>query len=116
MFVDAIDQLAKDQADDRARHARREARRRPIRTVDGWLEAVESILQDDRCTVPEPLFREIGAFLRQQTPPLDRKLRRNRRRDAVRVLNVLFDAQEQLQRGRGGLTAARTGSRPPPDA
>ena len=97
VLSEAIDQILKEEADERARQERREARRQHVRTLDRWLNAVETMLEEDRRTVPEPLFREIGGFLRQQAPPLHRELQRNRNRDAARVLDVLFDAQEALK-------------------
>lgn len=96
MIGHAIEQMLREQADDRVRRARLEASRRPSRIIDGWLDAIELILERDQDTVPEPLFREIGAFLQEQTPTLNRKLRRNRRRDPGQVLDVLFDAQAEL--------------------
>lgn len=98
MLSEAIDQILKGEADDRARKDRREARRRHVRTLDRWLTAMETMLEEDRRTVPESLFREIDCFLREQTPPLHRELRMNRSRDAARVLDVLFDAQGALKR------------------
>ena len=46
--------------------------------------------------MPEPLVKEIGSFLRDVDPKLHRALIRNRAREASRVLDVLFDAQEYL--------------------
>ena len=114
MIGQASDQMVKGQADDRARRAQLEAWKRPRRILDRWLDAVELLLERDERTVPEPLFREIGDFVREQTPSLHRKLRRNRRRDAVRVLDVLFEAQEELNRLRGiSVPASRGPGRPP---
>ena len=42
------------------------------------------------------VIREIAAFLREVNPKLHRALLRNRAREASRVLDVLFDAQEYL--------------------
>ncbi len=81
---------------DAERHRRMLARRREMRRVDGWLEAVETMLEDDRRVVPEPLVREIAGFLRTVDPKLHRSLLRNRAREASRVLDVLFDVQEVL--------------------
>ena len=87
--------------------ARREAQRRhrlelqksDIKRLDGWLETVENMLEGERETVPEPLIREIAAYLREINPKLHRALLRNRARDAGRVLDVLFDAQELVLPG-----------------
>ena len=116
MIGRASDQMVQGEADDRVRRARQEAWRRPTRIVDRWLDAVELLLERDERTVPEPLFREIGDFVREQTPSLHRKLRRNRRRDAVRVLDLLFDAQEELNRLRGTSAPASRGPGRPPAA
>lgn len=72
------------------------ARREGMRRLDQWLDTVESMLEEDRRTVPEPLVREIACFVRQVNPRLHRSLLRNRTRDAARVLDVLFDAQEAI--------------------
>lgn len=116
MIGQASDQMLREEADDRVRRARLEAWKRPRRILDRWLDAVEMILERDERTVPEPLFREIGDFVREQTPSLHRKLRRNRQRDAVRVLDVLFEAQEELTRLRGGSPAPDRGPGRPPNA
>ena len=116
MIGRASDQMVKGEAADRVRRARLEAWKRPSRIVDRWLDAVELLLERDERTVPEPLFREIGDFVREQTPSLQRKLRRNRRRDAVRVLDLLFDAQEELNRPRGISVAASRGPGRPPSS
>lgn len=57
------------------------------------------MLEEERETVPEPLIREIAAFLREINPKLHRALLRNRAREASRVLDVLFDAQELVLPG-----------------
>ena len=76
------------------RRQRLEIHRSAIKRLDGWLATVEDMLEDDRESVPEPLIREIAAFLREVNPKLHRALLRNRAREASRVLDVLFDAQE----------------------
>jgi hypothetical protein len=116
MIGQASDQMVREQAGDRARRAQLEAWKRPRRILDRWLDAVELLLERDERTVPEPLFREIGAFVQEQTPSLNRKLRRNRRRDAARVLDVLFDAQEELSRLRGVSVEPDWGPGRPPNA
>lgn len=67
-----------------------------MRQLDRWLNQVESMLEDDRRVVPEPLVKEIAGYLRDVDPKLHRALLRNRAREASRVLDVLFDAQEYL--------------------
>jgi len=51
--------------------------------------------RDDRI-VPEPLIDEIAGFIGQLSPRLHRRLRRNRSRNALSVLGVLFDAEAEL--------------------
>ena len=72
------------------------ARRQDLRRIDAWLEQVECMLEADQRTVPETLIKEIAPFLRALEPKLHRSLLRNRTRDASRVLDILFDAQENL--------------------
>jgi hypothetical protein len=78
-----------------------------MRRLDHWLGLVEGILEQDHKTVPEPLVSEIADFIQDIDPKLRRDLARNRARSATRVLDVLFDAQEQLMprtvTRRGGL-------------
>lgn len=93
----AVDEILKSKADDLDRRRRRAERRVHRRKVDGWLHAIEDILEVDQRTVPEPLVKEIAIFLRKEAPPLHRELLRNRDRDAARVLDVLFDAQDALR-------------------
>ena len=81
------------------RRHRLELQKQDIRRLDAWLETVENMLEGDQGSVPEPLVREIAAFLREVNPKLHRALLRNRARDAARVLDVLFDAQELILPG-----------------
>lgn len=71
-------------------------RKRELRRLDLWLDEVESMLEEDRRTVPEPLIKQMASFLRELDPKLHRALLRNREREASRVLDVLFDAQQTL--------------------
>jgi hypothetical protein len=71
-------------------------RRQALRQLDSWMHHVENMLEENNRTVPEPLVREIGTFVRALNPKLHRHLQRNRTREASRVLDVLFDAQEEL--------------------
>ena len=70
-----------------------------MRRLDSWLETIETMLEEDRREVPEPLVKEIAGFLREVDPKLHRAMLRNRTRDAARVLDILFDAQEYLLPG-----------------
>lgn len=67
-----------------------------MRQLDRWLDQVEAMLEEDERTVPEPMVRDIAGFLRGFDSKLHRSLLRNRTREASRVLDVLFDAQESL--------------------
>ncbi len=81
---------------DALRQLEMQERRREMRQLDRWLNQVESMLEDDRRVVPEPVVKEIASFLRELDPKLHRALLRNRERDASRILDILFDAQEAL--------------------
>lgn len=96
MLSEAVNEIYRKRAEDAARRERMLARRAELRQVDAWLNKVEGMLEDDQRTVPEPLIREIASFLREVDPKLHRALLRNRMREASRVLDVLFDAQECL--------------------
>jgi hypothetical protein len=94
---EAVDQILKSQADDLERQRRRSFRRVHLHQLDGWLKQIEDMLEDDRRTVPEPLVKEISSFLRREAPPLHRDLVRSHERDAARILDILFDAQDSLR-------------------
>jgi hypothetical protein len=84
---------------DRLEEQRRQlllARRQDLKKIDAWLEQVESMLEADQREVPELLIKEIAPYLRALDPKLHRSLLRNRTREASRVLDILFDAQERL--------------------
>lgn len=77
---------------------RREAlrsRRRPIQLLDYWLGEVEMLVAHDDQVVPEPMIDEIVGFIGALSPRLNRRLRRHGR-SASNVLDILFDAEEQL--------------------
>jgi hypothetical protein len=94
---EAVDQILKSRADDLERQRQRSSRRIHLHQLDGWLHQIEDMLEEDRRTVPETLVKEIGGFLRREAPPLYRELVRNRERDAARILDLLFDAQDTLR-------------------
>jgi hypothetical protein len=96
LLSEAVEEIRLKAAEDARRRRELAARRQAIRRVDYWLNDVESMLEEDQRTVPEPLVREIAVFLRSVDPKLQRSLLRNRAREASRVLDVLFDAQEAL--------------------
>lgn len=96
MIRDAVDEIHEKQFEEDLRRRRLLARRADVRQVDTWLNSVEGMLEGDQRTVPEPLVKEIAGFLREIDPKLHRALLRNRTRDASRVLDILFDAQEYM--------------------
>jgi hypothetical protein len=98
----AVDQILKSQADNAQRQQQRAGRRTHLRQLDAWLLQIEDMLEDDRHIVPEPLAKEIAAFLRKEAPPLYRELLRTRERDAARFIDLLFDAQEYVRTHPGG--------------
>lgn len=96
MLSEAVDEIYRKLAEDGVRRRRLLAQRADVRQIDEWLNQVEGMLEDDQRVVPETLVRQIAAFLREVDPKLHRALLRNRTREASRVLDVLFDAQEYL--------------------
>ncbi len=96
LLSEAVDEIYRKLAEDAARRQRLRAQRADVRQIDDWLNQVEGMLEEDQRVVPEPLVRQIAAFLRDVDPKLHRALLRNRAREASRVLDVLFDAQEYL--------------------
>ena len=96
MLTDAINEIRLKQAEDIQRRRLLLSRRESMRQLDRWLEQIEAMLEEDERTVPEPMVRDIATFLRSFDNKLHRSLLRNRAREASRVLDVLFDAQESL--------------------
>ena len=96
MLRDAIHEMHQAVRLNEERQRRLLARRQELRRLDAWLREVEDLLEADQRIVPEPLVKEIGSFVRRLEPRLHRNLQRNRNREASRVLDVLFDAQETL--------------------
>lgn len=96
MLSEALAEINRKQAEEARRRRRQLERRADIRQLDTWLQQVECVLEDDQRTVPEPLVKQIASFLREVDPKLHRALLRNRTRDASRVLDILFDTQEQM--------------------
>ena len=110
MLREAIREIQRSNENSKQRHRQQAASRVQMRRLDHWLGLVEGMLEQDRKTVPEPLVSEIADFVQDIDPKLRRDLVRNRGRSATRVLDVLFDAQEQLMprtvTRRGGLVTA----------
>jgi len=96
MLADAIRTIRR--ADEAALRRRLEerSRRHPVSLVDRWLGEVETLIQADHSAVPEPLVKEISGFLQRLDGRLYLRLRRNRQRSSLKVLDVLFDAEDQL--------------------
>lgn len=74
-------------------------RRRPVRVLDAWLSQVETLVERNEPIVPEPLLGQIAGFLWQQDPLLYGRLRKGRKLEVLRVLDVLFEAEEQFLPG-----------------
>jgi hypothetical protein len=70
--------------------------RRPMRLLDAWLRQVETLVEHEEPIVPEPLLGEIGRFLWKQDPRLYGRLSKGRKLQALRVLDVLFEAEERF--------------------
>jgi hypothetical protein len=88
-------------ADDAAlrRHKAQVERRRPVRLLDAWLSQVETLVERKESLVPQPLFGQIARFIWKLDPLLHRRLGRGRKPEALRVLDVLFEAEEQFLPG-----------------
>jgi hypothetical protein len=99
VLSEAVAEIHRKTREQHERERRLRARRAEMRRLDGWLDVIEGMLEGDERTVPETLVKEIGSFLRDVDPKLHRALLRNRAREASRVLDVLFDAQEYLLPG-----------------
>ncbi len=96
MLSEAVEEMHRKSREQWEREQLTLARRSDMRQLDTWLNTVEGMLEGDERTVPELLVKQIGTFLRDVDPKLHRALLRNRAREASRVLDVLFDAQEYL--------------------
>lgn len=94
MLSDAVADMCRADELEAERRRRLQERREAIERLDSWLQEVECMLERDRRTVPEALVGEIGDFVGRIDPKLRNSLMRNEDREAVAVLDVLFDAQE----------------------
>jgi hypothetical protein len=96
MLSDAIDEIHREfqAAEDRREEELR--RRADVRRVDAFLLQVENLIEHQRQEVPPALMEEITRFVRPLSRKLLRALNRNVVRDPVRVLDVLFDAQQLI--------------------
>lgn len=71
-------------------------RRAGVRQVDSFLLQVENLIEGKHQAIPESMMEDIMRFVRPISRKLHRALSRNITRDPVRVLDVLFDAQQLL--------------------
>jgi hypothetical protein len=96
MLEDAIMSIRRANAEALQRREALLSRRRPIRQLDDWLSDVEMLMERNEPVVPEPLIGEIARFVDRLDPVLYRRLRRNGKREASQVLDLLFEAEEYL--------------------
>jgi hypothetical protein len=96
MLSDAIAEIHREFEAAETRRGQELRRRADVRKVDEFLLCVEDIIENKRGAVPAPLMDEITRFVRPLSRKLLRALNRNVTRDPVRVLDVLFDAQQLL--------------------
>ncbi len=96
MLSDAIEEIHREFEAAATRRDQELRRRADVRKVDEFLLCVEDIIENKRGAVPAPLMDEITRFVRPLSRKLLRALNRNATRDPVRVLDVLFDAQQLL--------------------
>jgi hypothetical protein len=96
MLSDAIEEIHRESEAAAARRQQELRRRADVRRVDEFLLYVEDLIENNRGPVPAQLMDEITRFVRPLSRKLLRALNRNVSRDPVRVLDVLFDAQQLL--------------------
>ncbi|SRR5713226_3598926 len=96
MLSEAIEEIHRgyEMAEERRQAERRQ--RAGVRQVDSFLLQVENLIEGRHSAIPESLMEEIMRFVRPLSRKLHRVLSRNITRDPVRVLDVLFDAQQLL--------------------
>jgi hypothetical protein len=96
MLCDAIEEIHREFEAAADRRNQELKRRADVRRVDDFLLSIEDIIENRRGAVPAPLIDEITRFVRPLSRKLLRALNRNVTRDPVRILDVLFDAQQLL--------------------
>jgi hypothetical protein len=96
MLCDAIEEIHREFEAAADRRNQELKRRADVRQVDDFLLSIEDIIENRQGAVPAPLIDEITRFVRPLSRKLLRALNRNVTRDPVRVLDVLFDAQQLL--------------------
>lgn len=94
MLSQAIEEIHQgyQRAEDRRQAELR--RRAGVRQLDLYLLQIEDLIEGRHPAVPEALMEDIIRFVRPMSRKLHRVLSRNVTRDPVRVLDVLFDAQQ----------------------
>lgn len=96
MLKDAMISIRRANQVARRRHNALLLHRRPVRLLDHWLDQVETLIERNEVSVPEPLLGEIAGFLGQQDPLLYLRLRGYPKLKASHVLKLLFEAEEQF--------------------
>jgi hypothetical protein len=96
MLADAIMSIRRANDVAARRRDTRISRRYPIHLIDSWLGQLESLMEHDNPLVPEPLITEIAGFLGRIDARLYSRLRRNGARETSKVLDALFEAEEQV--------------------
>lgn len=96
MLSTALDEIHREYQLAIDRRNRDLRRRAGVRQVDAFLLQVENIIENQSSELPADLMDEIVQFVRPVSRKLVRALTRNVERDPVRVLDVLFDAQQLL--------------------
>lgn len=96
MLSEAIDEIHREFQAAEDRREQEALRRADVRRVDAFLLQIEDLIENHRAEVPPVLMEEITRFIRPLSRKLLRALNRNVTRDPVRVLDVLFDAQQLL--------------------
>lgn len=96
MLSDAIEEIHREFEAAANRREQETRRRADVRRVDDFLLSIEDIIENRRGAVPAALMDDITKFVRPLSRKLLRALNRNVSRDPVRVLDVLFDAQQLL--------------------
>ena len=96
MLKDAIESIRFAEYTASLRRMADRRRRQQIRLLDHWMGEIEMLMVQDKQVVPEPLINEIAGFVGELSPRLHDRLQPRSGRSASMVLDVLFDAEEQL--------------------
>jgi hypothetical protein len=96
MLEDAIISIGHANEAARDRNDALLAHRLPVRMLDHWLNQIEMLMERNVHAVPARLVGEIAGFLGEQDPILYRRLRARKQVRASQVLDLLFEAEEEL--------------------